>query len=486
MRIITSYDLFDIILGRKINNHIDFFNKCMIKNSLKDFTNIRIISEQRAQQENSYYNLFNIYKFIQEHYNLSYAKTIEFINLEIQAEIENIYPIYNNINKLNSDSIITVEHYYNAEQIKKFLSKFNIIDIPIYTSNELNALKSDGEIYNYLKKFYKIKLHTGANYIWDNEVPTSLKIKATYFEYKNDPIINNIQNKLQDETKEYFKMIDCMCENVKNQNIWNLQLYYNIPILIVFCNIILNFCIEKGITNVIFLSRNCLMLKKIFDKLKGSNNIDTSELIISFKLLENKKYLKKMLNYFNNSTDYLFVDFNDCFTIYLNNFLKIGFGKEPYFYNLFNNRFSSTNLLNANSLFVNDFESTKIIELLNLPDIGEPINYINDENGENIIYKTLEFNQNLVNIYSSIISLVIDNLDIKIFNDIKINFVNTIIDNLTKIKLIINGLVEYNDLKIIFNTVGDECIKMDYHDPNIINNLDKGGQRNEYLRVLKK
>ena len=60
------------------------------------------------------------------------------------------------------------------------------------------------------------------------------------------------------------------------------------------------------------------------------------------------------------------------------------------------------------------------------------------------------------------------------------------IDNLTKIKLVINSLPEYNDLKKIFNTVGDECIKIDYHDPNIVNNLDKNGQRNEYLRVIKK
>jgi hypothetical protein len=224
------------------------------------------------------------------------------------------------------------------------------------------------------------------------------------------------------------------------------------------------------------------MLKKLFDTIKGTNNITTSELIISFKLLENKKYLTKISNSFKNTNKYLFIDFNDCFTFYLNNFLKDGLKNVIYFYNIINNRFTSTNLINTNSLFVNDFESTKIIELINLPNIGAPIDYENDI----ILYDNLEFNQNLIDIYSSVINLVINTIDTNIYNDIANNFLPTVVDNLTKIKLVINDLPEYNDLKTIFNTTGEECIKIDYDDPNFINNIDKGGQRNEYLKVLKK
>jgi len=155
---------------------------------------------------------------------------------------------------------------------------------------------------------------------------------------------------------------------------------------------------------------------------------------------------------------------------------------------MFNNRFTSSNLINANSFFVNDFESTKVIELMNLPSEGAPIDYndTSDTNSSCAIYDKLEFDENLVNIYMKIIDLIINTYEIDIFNDIALNFVNTFVDNLTKIKLVINSLPEYNDLKKIFNTVGDECIKVDYHDPNIVNNLDKNGQRNEYLRVIKK
>jgi predicted HAD superfamily hydrolase len=488
MKIINSYDLFDIILGRKINNQIDFFNNCMSINKLEDFKNIRIISEQRASLENNCYNLSNIYKFIQEHYKLSFTQTINYLNQEIDAELNNIYPIYNNINKLNSDSIITVEHYYNSEQIKKFLSKFNIINIPIYTSNETNSLKSDGTLYNYLKKFYKIKIHTGSNYNLDYEVPNSLKIKANYVQYNYHPLILNIQNKLKDNTKNYFKMIESYCESTNNLNLWNLQLYYNLPLLIYFSNTILNFCKDNQVNNVVFLSRNCYMLKKIFDTIylckKDNINdglINTSELVVSFKLFENKKYLKKMLSDFKSDHKYLFIDFNDCFTNYLNNFFKAGYGNEPYFYNIFNNRLSSINLINAYSLFTNDFESTKIIELLNLPNNGPPIDFVDNK----IIYDNLEFNINLVDIYMKIVNLLNNTIKTEIINDICENYLCNIIDNLTKIKLIINDLVEYNDLKNIFNINGNNCIKIDYHDKNFVDNIENRGQKNPYLKVIK-
>jgi hypothetical protein len=483
MKIINSYDLFDIILGRKINNQIDFFTKCMNINTLEDFKNVRIISEQRASLENSYYNLSNIYKFIQEHYKLSFTQTMYYLNQEIDVELNNIYPIYNNINKLNSDSVITVEHYYNSEQIKKFLSKFNIINIPIYTSNETNSLKSNGSLYNHLKKYYKIKSHSGANYNLDFEIPNSLKIKANYIEYIYHPLILNIQYKLKDNTKNYFKMIESSCNKVSNQNIWNLQLYYNLPLLIYFSNIIFNFCKDNNVNNVVFLSRNCYMLKKIFDTLNINEGIiNTSELVVSFKLFENKKYLKKMLSDFKSDQKYLFIDFNDCFTNYLNNFFKAGYGNEPYFYNIFNNRFSSINFINAHSLFTNDFESTKIIELLNLPNIGPPIDFVDNK----IVYDNLEFNLELVDTYISIVNLLNNTIGIEIVNDICENYLCNIIDNLTKIKLIINDLVEYNDLKNFFNINGDNCIKIDYHDKNFVNNIENKGQLNPHLKVIKK
>jgi hypothetical protein len=472
MRIVKSYDLFDTIIGRKLFNNIDFFNKCMVLNKLEDFTNIRINSEQKCKNVNNFYNIFNIYKFIQEHYNLSYQETMMYINLEIQTEIDNIYPIYTNINKLDSNSIIFTDHYYNSEQIKRFLSKFNIIHIPIYTSNEVNALKSDGSIYTYLKKFYKIKSHIGSNYNLDYEIPNNIKIGS----------INFSKNKLKDNTKQYFKMMEFTCKNIIDHNSWNLQIYYNLPLLLLFCNTILDFCLEKDILDVIFISRNCKSLKIIFDKLKElkNKNINTSELVISFKLLNNTKYVNNILNKLNNNTKYLFVDFVDSFTSYLNNLFE---KNKSYYYNLFNNRLTSTNLINTHSFFTNNIKYTKTFELLNLPNIGAPIDYINDQ----IIYDNIEieFSENLINIYKEIIDLLITTINLEMNDDIVKNLLPNIIDNMPKIKSIINNLSDYDNINKLYYKTGNNYIKNDYNDPNYINNLDRFGELNPYLKNIK-
>jgi hypothetical protein len=84
-----------------------------------------------------------------------------------------------------------------------------------------------------------------------------------------------------------------------------------------------------------------------------------------------------------------------------------------------------------------------------------------------------------------IVNLLNTTVKTEIINDICENYLCNIIDNLTKIKLIINDLVEYNDLKNIFNINGNNCIKIDYHDKNFIDNIENRGQKNPYLKVIK-
>ena len=144
MKIVNSFDLFDTLIGRKVNNQLEIFKSCEVLNNLLNFSTVRFDAENKAKENNIYYNLLQIYKYIQENYKLSYSQTIKCMNIELNVEYDNVYPIYLNINKLNNESIIIAETYYTAEQIKKLLSKFNIIDVSIYTSNELNASKANG------------------------------------------------------------------------------------------------------------------------------------------------------------------------------------------------------------------------------------------------------------------------------------------------------------------------------------------------------
>jgi hypothetical protein len=461
MKIVNSFDLFDTLIGRKINNQDEIFDKCKILNKLDNFVEIRINSEKLAKENNIYYNLLDIYKYIQKHYKLTYSKTIQCLNNEIQIEYDNVYPIYLNINKLNSDSIIIVETYYTSEEIKKLLSKFNVIDIPIYTSSELNVSKSNGSMYEILKKMYKIKMHIGSNYVLDSQVPLSVKINSVHYNYKYHPNIIKIENNLTSYTKDYFKMIESSCNDIYDDHIWNIQLYYNIPILILFSNIILDFAKEKNIKEIIFINRNCKLLKIIFDKINQIKNINitTSELVFSYKIIENKKYLRKIIDQYNKETKYLIIDLHDGFTRIINELFKNVHNIEPYFYSIFNNNIATSNLTNIYSLYTNDTSLSRLMEVFNLYNIGEPIDYL-----MNIIkYNKFEYTETIPSIYLNVIDQIINTIDDKIINDLNQNFLLDFLQNLVDIKTKIMENSEYKILMDIYSVSNKYFLKNDYN-----------------------
>lgn len=483
MKIVNSFDLFDTLIGRKVNNQLEIFKSCEILNNLLNFSTVRFDAENKAKENNIYYNLLQIYKYIQENYKLSYSQTIKCMNIELGVEYDNVYPIYLNINKLNNDSIIIAETYYTAEQIKKLLSKFNIIDIPIYTSNESNASKSNGSIYEVLKKNYKIKFHTGSNYLLDQQMSASTKISSIHYNYKYHPTTLQIESKLTSYTKDYFKMIESSCKNIQQEHIWNLQLYYNIPLLILFSNILLDFCKEKGIKEVIFINRNCILFKKIFLKINETKNVDiiTSDLVLSYKLLENKKYLQKIIFNYNNQTKYLIIDLHDGFTSFLNETFKTIYNIEPMFYCIFNVNLNQSAYQNCYSLYKNDPSLSRLVELLNLPDIGEPIDYVN-----NIIkYDNFEYDIVIPSIYNAIITEVINTLDDRVISDLNQNLLVEFLQNLTNIKSKIKETSEYRSLRAIYISSDQYYLKHDYYiKPKVVAKRNIDGQINQAVKYL--
>jgi len=454
MKTVNSFDLFDTILGKKDTNQSIIFIKCMELNKLENFVEIRINSEEKAKQMNPYYNLNNIYKFIQNHYKLSYSKLINYINIELSVEAENLYPIYYNINKLNQDSILIIETYFSSEQIKKFLSFHNIIDLPIYTSSELNLSKLDGSIYTRLKKDYKIILHTGSDYTNDYEIPRKQKIPSLHYNFNLNKNINKLQNKISSESKNYLKMLDNNCKNSDDTFVWNIQVYYNFPILLLFANILNDFCKEKDIQEIIFINRNCIYLKKIFD-LVNDSSVTITELFISNKILENKKYLKMMLNKFNNTTKYLVIDLHHGSKRMLANFFKISYNIQPYFYFLFAKPDQENFIY---SIYENNDNLSRLIELFNIPLIGPPIDY----NNNNIVYDKLEFDTKIPQIYDDVFNLIKKTINNKIINDYNQNFLEEYLQNLNEIKLKIDESVEYLNIKLIYDLSDKYYLKQDY------------------------
>jgi hypothetical protein len=253
-------------------------------------------------------------------------------------------------------------------------------------------------------------------------------------------------------------MIECSCSKTEYEHIWNTQLYYNIPLLLLFTNMIHNFCIDKGIQEIIFINRNCTLIKQIFDivnKVKPIN-VTITELTISIKLLQNKRYLQKVIKQFNKTTKYLIVDINTGVKKIMSNIFKASYNIEPYFYFIFSN--IDTKDLYTYSLFNEDNELSKIIELLNLPEIGLPNDYVH-----NIIkYDPIDYDVNIPLIYYEVIEIINNMPDLLFINDLHQNFLDDFLINLNQLKINIINNSEYKMLYNIYKNSTTKFLKLDY------------------------
>ena len=232
-----------------------------------------------------------------------------------------------------------------------------------------------------------------------------------------------------------------------------------IPILLLFSHILKNYCIDKQINEIIFINRNCTYLKKIFDIVNKSTNVlnelKITELSISNKLFENKKYLKYLLLKFNKTSKYLIVDLHHGSKRLLSNFFRISYDLKPSFYFIFGDTDQNENI---NSLFNGDPSLSKLIELLNLPNIGAPIDYANNI----VINDKLEYTNTIPDVYDEVIILIQKTINDKIIDDYHQHFLEDYLNNLTSLKTKINESIEYTSLKSIYDQTNTYYLKQDY------------------------
>jgi hypothetical protein len=69
-------------------------------------------------------------------------------------------------------------------------------------------------------------------------------------------------------------------------DIWNEQIEYNVPLMIWSSIAIHNMCQEKGLTRILFATRDCCLMKKFFDKMYPHEGYETVTFHCSRKIYE--------------------------------------------------------------------------------------------------------------------------------------------------------------------------------------------------------
>lgn len=200
---VVSFDIFDTLICRKAYNPDDIFYKIEEQTKVKNYIKYRKEAELKAREiYNRDVNIYEIYDQLQKILKLSDKDKNKYLNYEIDIELDLCYPRQEMLEFIksikNKKKIILVSDMYLTKSIiEKMLIKCGYKDLyeKFYVSNEYNARKDTGELFDIVSKDYNKIIHIGDNKTSDgnmaiNKNIDSLVISTTKSFVKNIKINN--------------------------------------------------------------------------------------------------------------------------------------------------------------------------------------------------------------------------------------------------------------------------------------------------------
>lgn len=292
-----SFDIFDTLIHRKCGNPGAIFievqenlSKCGIAYPYifyKEYARIRKQAEanerEKIKKTKGWYeiNYKNIYKRIQNIYDLTNEQRDNLENLEFKAELQNVTldrEIYSEIKKLkecNEKVILISDMYLPKYFIQSLIERVapDLLDLEIFVSSEREVQKSSGKLYLQIYRefspwIYSEWIHTGDSKKADYESARNLGIKAKFREHKPfNKFENDITRQFQDS--DIFKIANIL-RSVRSRIDLDDKSYFAISLASLIFVPYLKWCIEhaikQGTNTLYFITRDGLILKAIADK----------------------------------------------------------------------------------------------------------------------------------------------------------------------------------------------------------------------------
>jgi hypothetical protein len=264
MRDVTSFDIFDTLLARTVENPTDIFSIVEKKFPYDNFKNIRI--QAQNQSNHTMDSIYNEFKKITNESDEIVERLRDF---ELITEMENTIPIFSNILKIKDGDIFVSDMYLSSNEIRKLLDYHNINkNTELFISS---GGKSNGQMWKFLTQKYKINSHHGDNYHSDITMASKYGIKGIYTEIHKFTVLEShlIQNNNFELCKQLrtFRLMNLHAEKSMEYKLYEQQICYNIPIMLFICNKLDEILTNENRNTVLFLSRDGCLLIKLFTHL---------------------------------------------------------------------------------------------------------------------------------------------------------------------------------------------------------------------------
>jgi len=266
---VNSWDLWDTLISRCVIKPTDIFYIMEEKTGLKGFAQHRILAEKKSRTGVIETNLDRIYMFL-DYSDFDKKKLKE---MELYLEKELCVPIHSHINNFDKNDIIISDMYLPKLEILKILKKLGVSvnENRIYLSCDLNMTKASGEIFIKIKENFNIIRHTGDNYKSDYIQATKNLIPSLHFSDVHK--LTHIEKKWLacSQNNNFFSGVLRAARLGKpsdvNSETWSIYTQIVSPVLIQFCEFILQETLAKKIKKIYFLARDGQIIYKMFKEI---------------------------------------------------------------------------------------------------------------------------------------------------------------------------------------------------------------------------
>lgn len=304
---VISFDIFDTLIKRKYLFPQDLFEHLGRIAEDPSFALKRKKAEKKARKLSKVQDitLDEIYKQLPKYRKYEKEeKLLEISNTFVNGEIK---PLYDKAVKLNKKIIAVSDMYLDKETISSLLKKagYGHFD-KIYISGEYGKTKWTGDLFDIVIKDLKIEpqkiLHIGDNYKNDYLIAGKKGIKTFYYQEKNLFRYKKFA-KFSLHGKELEKScLFSLCDDYYKRTddyFKRLGFTYGGPLCLSFIEWFYPLLKENNFSDILFISRDGWILKKVFELLYPNNKIKPHYIYAAREICKNvdsqeyKKYLEK-------------------------------------------------------------------------------------------------------------------------------------------------------------------------------------------------
>jgi hypothetical protein len=249
----NSFDVFDTLLARRYISNDAILNQLARHFALTNFV------EARKTADNGFRSLAEIYDHLVLQGVVPASVRDAILKREIEMEIENVFPVAQNLARVQHGDILISDMYLPASAILQMVRSVGLNkQVTLYQSN---ADKSNGAVW---RKFsHRPELHLGDNQKSDFNVPVQHGFNAEHFSPATEP--STIENNL---ISNGFVHLGLLTREIRLRNTptfkdhFDLACDYNLPLLFVMAE-----CIHRQYAdrNIVFLGRDCQLLHRIYN-----------------------------------------------------------------------------------------------------------------------------------------------------------------------------------------------------------------------------